>query len=122
MREQAHAEHCAGSSSCSARLGRVPAVVWETPNLRTFQAGVPGDAGGAGPVRGTEAVDAAWELLQRFTARQAAGTAQPLLNSPAKRAALRAALLVRLSLRRHAHVTAVHNAKPAAGKNDRLRV
>lgn len=47
-------------------------------------------------------MDDAWELLQRFTARQAAGTAQPLLDSPAKRGALRAALLVRTSGQAHA--------------------
>jgi len=40
-------------------------------------------------------VEAAWELLQHFTHAQAAGTAQPLLATPAKRAALREALLVR---------------------------
>jgi hypothetical protein len=40
-------------------------------------------------------VEAAWELLQHFTRAQAAGTAQPLLAMPAKRAALREALLVR---------------------------
>jgi len=39
--------------------------------------------------------ETAWELLQRFTRSQAAGTAQPLLDGAAKRAALRAALLVR---------------------------
>ncbi len=40
-------------------------------------------------------MEAAWELLQHFTRAQAAGTAQPLLATPAKRAALREALLVR---------------------------
>ncbi len=39
-------------------------------------------------------VGEAWQLLQEFSAKEARGLAQPLLNSPDKRRRLRDALLV----------------------------
>lgn len=41
------------------------------------------------------AVEAAWALLQDFTAKEARGLAQPFLNDRASRQRLRDALLVR---------------------------
>lgn len=40
-------------------------------------------------------MEAAWALLEELTRKEARGLAQPLLDSPEKRARLRAALLVR---------------------------
>lgn len=66
--------------------------------LRRRQAAAAAAADGASAAlsasqRNPAALDQAWELLTTFTKKQAAGLAQPLLDSPGSRAALRDALL-----------------------------